>query len=302
MFFLNLRLAYTVESCTFINGFSDRFGGAIVTNATLLNVISCLFDRCKVGTHDYAEGGGIQTNHSLNVTTCTFSGCTSHSCGGGGISFYGKPPDFLRIENTSFLFCESYGLVDFSGSPYYRTPENDPRAGGAVRLRYGGVYCQNCSFLNCKTSRDGGAIGLYNDKNVPDELIELETCTFVSNVANDQGGAVEARRMTLKCSNCSFLHNIAKKFGSAVSAKITYSVEYQRNGFVRNVVLDCAEGGGSALHHYCQVENATISLNGSVFLENEVLNECGDSVGIYFYFYFYFFFSLFVNLFSRENY
>jgi predicted outer membrane repeat protein len=250
-----------------------------------------------VGSNIEAEGGAIWTKNSLTVSSCTFSGCTSNACGGGAIGYEGDASTTFTVENTAFLFCESYGLISYSGNK-----ENDPRVGGAIRLRYTGIYCINCSFLNCKTNRDGGAIALYSSgsEDISDEKIELDICTFVSNFAGDGGGAIEAREMALKCSNCSFLYNKANEFGSAIAANIAYSVEYQRNGFVRNIVLNCDETGGSAVQHYCEVENATIYLNATIFLENEPLSECSSSIGI-FYFLFFFFYYIKIHIY-RKNY
>jgi hypothetical protein len=231
----------------------------------------CLFDRCKVGNVDTAQGGAIRTTGSLFIKSCTFSGCTSHAYGGGAIAFDGDKSKIFSIENTSFLFCENYGLVSYDG-----TSETDPRVGGAIRLVNAGIFCKNCSFLNCGTVADGGAIGLCNDTDI-EGTIELEGCIFASNIAGNKGGAIDARRMALKCTNCSFLHNLANKFGSAVAANITYSVEYVRCVFVRNTIPKCDNNGGSAALHISQEEGCKVSLSLITFFENVASGEeeCG---------------------------
>jgi hypothetical protein len=262
--------SFFIESCEFIEGFAGEYGGALLIYVVEVEITSCLFDRCKVGNIDAARGGAIRTTGSLFVSFCTFSGCTSHAYGGGAIAFDASSSNVLSIENTSFLFCESYGLITYDG-----TNESDPRVGGAIRLVNTGIFCRNCSFLNCITTRDGGAIGLCSNTNI-EGTIELERCIFVSNVAGDRGGAIDARRMTLKCTNCSFLHNLAKRFGSAVAANITYSVEYIGCVFVRNIITMCDALGGSTALHISQDEECKITLSLLTFFENVASGECGS--------------------------
>jgi predicted outer membrane repeat protein len=145
--------------------------------------------------------------------------------------------------------------------------------GGAIRLTNTGIYCKNCSFLNCRTTKDGGAIGLCNDKEFVG-IVEAEGCIFISNTAGDRGGGINARQMPLKCINCSFLHNLANKSGSAVATNIKDSVEYVRCVFVRNKVLVCDETGGSTVLHVSQKDGYNVTLSLITFLGNVALKNC----------------------------
>jgi hypothetical protein len=271
-FFLSKTTDYTIKNCSFIEGFSIHCAGALCVHTITLKVISCLFDRCAIGTggtiNNIGYGGAIQTHGSLIVKSSTFSGCVSNAYGGGAISFDGNESklEILYIENTAFLFCESRGLSS-------SIADDNPYVGGAIRFYSLEFICKNTSFLNCRSRTCGGAIGFYNNSCSPNTM-RLEGCVLASNFAEDGGGAIFVRKIALSCTNCSFLHNRATKYGSAVAHNISNSVEYTNCIFLRNIISCCDEGGGSASFHTCQKENSTISLSQIVFFENVFSEEC----------------------------
>jgi predicted outer membrane repeat protein len=212
-----------------------------------------LFDRCRVGSNSISEGGAIYTDHNLSITSCVFSGCSSYNYGGGAIGFY---KNNLEILNSSFLCCVSYGSSSSKDS-------KDPHLGGAIRLNCMKGYFQNCSFLNCKSNVDGGAIGLYDC--VDGNLLELDGCVFVSNTASNRGGALDARGVALKCTYCSFLHNSAGESGSAISGSLNFAVEFNTNVFVRNI--------GGTIVFKNPANESSLNMTKLVFFQSMVLDD-----------------------------
>jgi hypothetical protein len=219
-----------------------------------------------VGSNDNAEGGAIYARQDLNITSCTFCGCSSFNNGGGSISFHGTT---LTILHTVFLYCSSYGLSLFTG-----IETEDGRVGGGVRLSDAGGYFKNCSFVNCVSSVDGGAIGVYNESSVDEKLLELDGCVFVSNVADQRGGAVDVRFIALNCEKCSFLHNKAGVSGSSIAGYLMYSVFLNTNVFVRNLVVKFRNtnyGGGTVLFMLSSYE-FSLDLIKLIFFQSVVLD------------------------------
>jgi hypothetical protein len=111
-----------------------------------------------------------------------------------------------------------------------------------MEVEYCGVDCINCSFLNCFSTTDGGAVG-SSVSILSDKDILFCNCTFSSNKANETGGAIMINFWNIKCSNCTFLHNIAKTSGSSVYCRLTGNHEFISVVFIRNILEKDNEDG-----------------------------------------------------------
>jgi hypothetical protein len=241
-----------VESTSYVNCRGNILGG-VVRYYVDSEVKSSLFDCCRVnGTGGPPEGGAIHVEgKNLSISDSTFSGCTSIG-GGGAISFSGN---ILLIENCAFLFCESYDTV------------NNSAVGGGVRMYNTGGTFNNCSFLNCRSGVNGGAIGQTDAKDVEVPLI-LNNCTFGSNYASVRGGSVYVNRTTVQCTGCSFFHGNAA--GGSGGALFVRNSTFTDVVFVRNIQGKC---GGSVY-----VNSASSLFQDCTFIQNVIVNpECDRS-------------------------
>jgi predicted outer membrane repeat protein len=244
-----------------------------------------------VGNATSTEGGVVLVyKASMNMTGCSFAACSSTVTGGGAISFTaeGDVSHILRVVSCGFLFCEHY------------TSGNDFGAGGCIRLFYGGAYCYNCSFLNCRSNQNGGAIAQIIQTNVVDSsaVLELEKCIFASNVAGFGGGAIDTKEVTLKCTNCSFLHNTAVVRGGAIASKVKSYFYSIRSVFVRNFVSSCTgSDSGGAISIIPESDTTQVNVTQSIFIGNYLAKDSCSSllnfyIIIFLCFFFFFFFLL----------
>ena len=192
----------TVDGCIFINNTANgyttnadltRGGGAIfwseqgrsgsVLNSKFYNNSVISINKKKV------DGGAILWDKSYNalVENCTFVGnfVTTEGDGGG--------------TGASAVWAQ----------------------GGAMYLRPMDDYTvRNCSFENCSSSKEAGALYIQTDGKNTKTLIE--NCTFINNVAYGKGtaninggGAMQIKQATnVQLKNVTFINNTANKGGA----------------------------------------------------------------------------------------
>jgi len=131
------RNKVSLTKIKFRNGFSNKFGGAIESNAETLTVSSCIFTNNKAKYY----GGAIYSpkGRILTVSSCTFTNNQVEKEGGGAIYKYDNK---CTVDKSTFT-------------------NNKARYGGAVYIsRSGECTIGKSTFTNNSATSMGGAI--YN--------------------------------------------------------------------------------------------------------------------------------------------
>jgi hypothetical protein len=203
----------SIENCVFSNNFTDNVGGGVRNNSGSIVIYNSTFtdnDAFRGGglysdsgtelsvfnstfTNNYAYyGGGAE--HFSTVSSifknCTFTGNTANT--GAGIHIY-------WAENITLFECKfisnnaTYGgaVSNWQASPkiLHCTFKGNiaTETGGAMETRfqwYEDLYVANCIFIE-NSAKFGGAVHNYLDTE-----IHFVNCTFTSNEASENGGAM----------------------------------------------------------------------------------------------------------------
>lgn len=157
----------TLKNLTFINGFTENFGGAISIETGHVTVDNCIF----------------ANNTAMNDTNA------------GGISNYGTKANrgYLLVNNS--LFINNHADHDggaittcYANSYIYNCVfinNSAHRDGGAVRVSvYGYGYVEDCIFMFNHADEWGGAYYSWSGTS------DIRRCIFLNNTAGTNGGAV----------------------------------------------------------------------------------------------------------------
>ncbi|KAH7816550.1 uncharacterized protein MONOS_4902 [Monocercomonoides exilis] len=221
----------------------------------------------------------MDTTESQSFSLCEWEDCTAEQ--GGALYVHDNSNAILKVENSSFLRCDAsstFGggiyasnitecLVQHTTFVQCSAAVTADRGGGGMMIEY--VYVQSmvddCSFQNCSSGNDGGAICI-RQTNTQRQKKCVFNSLFSSCKANhstsSSGGAIEHWNPADKViiSNCLFRNCISMCGGGAVSQQINTN----NNGilffycFFHNNT--CAKGGHD------------IALDGST--ENNIDSSC----------------------------
>ncbi len=163
---------------------------------------NCVFEDFKVINALSIDGGAFTDSSpatAMTFTNLTFVDCLSTGGSGGGV-LRGKSA-LLSFEATNcrFINCDATGG---RGGALSLDGEGD---NGAVATITG------CTFIDCDTSDDGGAIHKNNNG-----TLNLIDCTFTNNSCSDDGGAIKMDDDTgvLIVDGCTFDGNFTNNGGS----------------------------------------------------------------------------------------
>ena len=216
-------------NCRFVNNYAKNYGGAILYGGAF----NCSF----VDNVAYA-GGAIFFNWGDNAVNCTFINNSASNNGYGGAMNNGTALNCIFINNSApkswggatnyvyavkCIFIENYayigGAMARGSAVNCSFVRNAASYGGALRDN----DAINCSFINNSAKGHGGAISLFNQKNVINCYFEgntanfgaviriengsnitLENLTCINNYAETYGGVLDAKGSNLTIKNCNF--------------------------------------------------------------------------------------------------
>ncbi|WP_295621090.1 right-handed parallel beta-helix repeat-containing protein [uncultured Methanobrevibacter sp.] len=246
---------YTIINCTFNNNWAKHNGGAIFNGGNKLTIINCSFNNNEAdvidggaiyskgnvyiknsifnSNHANEDGGAIFCCNDANITNCLFksnkaNGAKAYQCEGGAICCKGD----LTIENSTF---EDNYAEDYGGAIYANTLTLNPNCifdsniaydnqGGAIWVNKFNKDVISTTFIKNKAGEgakdDGGAIYINNENH-----ITFSNCTFKSNWAGDEGGAIylDSPSSDLTLKNNTIIDNHADDEGQVVFNKGTYA-------------------------------------------------------------------------------
>ncbi|WP_407423646.1 Ig-like domain repeat protein [Methanobrevibacter sp.] len=283
------------KNIKFVNGLTgvDHGNGGAIRNdyaRTVLTFENCTFENNKANAgwaeliYVYDHGGAIYCMGNCNIFNCSFN---NNNANGGGAAIYceGK----CNIKSSSF----NGHLAQYGGAIYCKeelTIVNSTFGNNEITsmVSYGGaIYCEgNCNIFNSsfkenKAKTDGGAIYCEGNCNIFNStfeknnagndlvrnfggairskgLVSVDQCTFKSNYAVNQGGAIYADR-EIKIKNSCFDDNSAKMAGAVYAD--TINEEVSNSVFTNN---GASSGDGGAIYinskcdpkfQYCTFEN-----------------------------------------------
>jgi hypothetical protein len=201
-----------MRHCAFVENWAGNRGGAI----SLCRSVAALRDVGFKGNVGRLGGGAIHISRSTPfIRDCRFySNRAAYGGGGacgdllGGAFFEGC----LFHRNTAPEYGGAFFMEGSSpicvGCRFY---ENEAEVGGAIRLMQGNAIFEACEFVGNVAEDEGGAVEA--------ELVgslDFHGCRLERNTS-DVGGAVRVERSSLTVAGCSFVDNVASLAGGAVA-------------------------------------------------------------------------------------
>ena len=219
-----------IENVTFVNGKSDRHGGAIFWSGNKGKISDCIF----VNNSADQQGAAINLDGDDNIVSgCTFVNNSANSA--GTIYWSG---DNGNVSGCSFV-------------------NNSASDGGALTFMGYKGSVSGCSFVNNSARLDGGAI--YLDES--DEGI-VSNCSFENNYANRQGGAISWRYTKDGIvSDCSFVNN------SALDGGAIYLENYDNGNVSGSIFVNNRANYG--IIYFDNSLYGHLSVNDNIFLNND---------------------------------
>lgn len=205
----------------------------------------------------------------LFVNNCLFEYNQVYNCG----IIYTDELGYSEIENSTFRYninTHSGGVLELdacisSTVKNCKFIENYGTSGAAIKIKvfnrkyFSNVDILNCDFISNSANNYGGAI--YSDLG----KVKVSNCNFNQNYAGKHGGAIYADFGEFKIENCKFTSNYAAKNGGAIFSE-NDPVTISGCKFTQN----SANNGGSL---YLTSEGNTIS--SSSFVQNDAIAKGG---------------------------
>ena len=300
-----------IINCTFkSNKADDHYGGAIFINSNSeLEIIDSTF----IGNIAYRKGGAIYADIKLlKIKNSTFDSNRANSASGGVYESYGGAVygNDIEIESSKFIsnFASDYGGAIYAhGTLTVNANPNSQESlfsnnvannddGGAI-LAKGDVNIFNSRFTTNTAKEDGGAIsaeeGTCRVNNcvfasnravesilpcyggaIRGKIVEVYSCNFNNNFAENHGGAIYADSLTIDNTvPSSFVSNTAKKGkGGAIYADYLNENIMHLTLYDNSAAIDNSDDGGAI---YINSENH-ITFSQCTLLSNH----CGDEGGV----------------------
>ena len=281
-------------------------GGAIYADDDV-TVEHCLFEKNKVtGAAAQCHGGAIRSTEDVYIVNSTFKDNYAEDYGAAVFAdnVYINVNQADSKEFTSFFINNEAN--DNDGGAIFSNDDvkafNAVFSGNSADVDGGSIYSEdniyvtNCLFENNKA--DGALIyECYGGAFRAEDNAVIDNCTFRNNYAENDGGAVYAKTVTLKNTSI-FEGNTARDYGGAIYTKkfkedVKYtifidnkakkedggaiyiddenSITFSQNVFVRN---SCDDEGGAI---YADSRKSHLTLKYNIFIDNKA-GDTGDSV------------------------
>lgn len=119
--------------------------------------------------------------------------------------------NYVVLKNISFVNCSA-------------TFDSNDCSGGAIFFSGCNGRIENCTFMKCFVTGNGGAIRQINRNSWE---LNIVNCTFIDNRALQYGGAIYQRYdSSCQVTNCSFISNTAFNGGATCQASVSDSFFY----------------------------------------------------------------------------
>ncbi len=193
---------------------------AVLVDCVFEGNIAPKYELDPSGSGGHGGGASIEDGATVTIADSEFTQNTAY-WGGGGI--YASHGADVTLEGVTVTECET----EYSG-------------GGLLAWVSASLNARDVHFAG-NEARVGGAVGLCS----PGGVLELSECTFLSNRAEEAGGAVLAAyaaniAVTARISDCTFAGNAAPE-GSDVY------FGFQTGSLLANCILAFGEQGGAVI-------------------------------------------------------
>ena len=193
----SLNIAGSIEGCSFVNNRSPGSGSTTSGNGGAVSGNMMLVDCSFIGNLSNHSGGAVSSGQNT-IVNCRFEGNQAGGHG-GAISITGL---LFNVYESVFLDNRTTGSNRDGGAIHY-----DGGVGGAGR-----VSLLACRFIGNQSTRDGGAIGVSNNR------LTIQNTEFNGNSAGRRGGAVSfiAGQGWCRLLNSTFIGNNATEEGKVI--------------------------------------------------------------------------------------
>jgi hypothetical protein len=240
----NTLSGLTIADGTMLEYSSFAVGGAGISNAGCLTLLSCAISNCTSGNLGGGEqvGGGIYNSGNLLMQFCEVADCAVFLYSrdeppgyGGGIANNGV----LRMEDCTVSDC--YAVAAYGGG-----------GGGIASFENANLYLTNCLITSCTTGPQGDGGGILGMG-----TLTIASCT-VSNCDGFWGGGIESWG-NCAITNSTIVHNGARLGGGLFLEGTNELVSCTISG---NSAAPGPGGGVFNYGGYLSMFNCTISENG----------------------------------------
>ena len=288
----------TLENCNFINNTASENGGAVffgpVEGDTITN---CLFENNKAGINggaiDFKRGTNVDFSNGSTKATISNSKFNNNIANrsAGAVYWFGT---YGTIKDSNFTNNKALGITEAEDSYGNRTYGG---YGGAIMWTGANGTVTNCRFISneaeynaAKTSGGrGGAIYLQGSKAGNCTNTTFDKCTFISNIAGTNGGAIDWHEGASDGNilKSVFENNIAEANGGAVYWR-GHNGEIKDSNFTNNTAKALRNGsygnmgdGGAILWAGINgtVDNCRFINN--VATHNTIKNDTGRGGAVY---------------------
>ena len=238
------------------NRATKTHGGALYAAGSHATISYCNFDFNEAKQ----RGGAIYWESGYTgdiILGCNFTNDSSNSNPGGSIFW-------LTSSNITIKDCL------FVNSTIKGTNGH----GGAINLysNKNGLV-DNCTFINCVSAKDGGAIYYANDANTAYNST-LSNCTFINcSSATRSGGAINWKEPNGHIINNTFINCSATYPQFGFGGAMLIESNARNNEIVNNKFINCTSNYGAAIYYRENSRNAT-HIN-CIFINNTALKEGG---------------------------